>query len=288
MATYAFNGYNTWNNASYVLSPTSVYCSVLIPNGRITSAGTYPVIVTGLHPFWGGRNSTNASMSLGPYSTALFGLPVGSSGTQIGVGISAPFNGQQYVTFAMGWATGGINFGRQSGVGGISVVVSSTGSTWATSTIGGYFDYVYAPAPPSTPVLTQSGGGNMTATFSASGDNGGTGYTGYVLQYATNPSMSGATTIASSGTSNLTLSPGSQYWFRAASRNGVTDYYGVYSAWSGISTITLQSGGKRFDAATSAFVAANAHYYNLATGQWVNSNNVKRYDAASAAWVTAN
>ncbi len=289
MAGYAFNGVNTWNNASYFLDPGNISCPILIPAGNnFASDGSYPVYITALHPFWSGRGAArSASASLGSFATAGFTLGAGSSGTQQALGIGAPFRGgAQYQILALG-ANGATNFGRQSGVGGITVSLSS-GANWASSSIGGYFDYGWAPAQPSTPVIVDNGGGSVTVSFSGSGDTGQFAITGWYLEYSLSPSFaSGNTTIASSGTSTLTLTPGATYYFRAAGSNICTDYWGIYGGWSGVSAWTVQSGGKRYDAPTSAFVTAVAKRFDTTSSAWVSVNTVKRYDAATSTWVVA-
>lgn len=247
--TYAFNGQNTYDNSSFEAGAGTVSCPIYIPTGRQLANGAVPLQIVDVHPFWSGRGAArNAHLEIGPYGTGTFALPAGSSGTQLGLGLVG-YYGAGYQTLAM-TADGPHNFGRKAGVSGINISDSSGG--WANSTIGGYFSYNVAPAAPSVPTVALTPGGKAHVTFSGSGDTGGTGITGWLLQYATNSSFSGATTVASSGTSDLSLTPGVQYWFRAAGRNAVSDAYGSSGPWGPVATaIMLGSGGKIKTGATT-------------------------------------
>ncbi len=259
--TYAFNGYNTFNNSSFETGAGSISCPISVPNGRPDSSGIREILITALHPFFSGRGAPcNAQASIGGQSTAVFALPAGSSGSQQTLGITAYFLGAGVQTLTLSYA-GPINFGRQAGVSGIDISEVPDAGGWSDSTIGGYFEYCVAATAPTITSVTPGPGGAVDVQVITSGDYGGLLTTGAVLQYATNSSFSGAGTIGvpSGGLCHLNLTPGVTYWFRAASRNQLTDHYGRYGAWSAVKSATMQSSsGGRIKTSATAFTPITA------------------------------
>lgn len=140
-------------------------------------------------------------------------------------------------------------FGRNTGNG--ATVFDAQGGSWPGGLCGSLAWAQVATAPAMLDAVP-TGPGKMRVTFTGAGvDNGGSAITGWWLQYANNPSFAGATLIASSGTSDITgLTPGVRYYFRAATRNGVSDAYGRASQFSAAISELAVGGGRRYSGAS--------------------------------------
>jgi hypothetical protein len=237
--------------------------SYAMPTGNVDSRGLYPIWI---HEVAAGYISGNGTAAIDYRGVVTGGnyLFSSSGGT---------------FRFMIIVNAGSINFGRNT-ANGLTTRNNNNGTTWGGG-ITGAFNWSTAPAAPTMIAATPGPGGQMTVTFSGSGDTGGQPITGWVLQYATNAAFTtGVVTVASSGTSVLSLTPGVQYWFRAAGRNVVTDNLGagVYGGWAAAITAKTLAGGSIYD--SGAWVPANGQIYDA--GAWVPSTG-QIYDAG--AWV---
>jgi len=251
MTAYAFNGYNTYDVVSYQLSGGYLRELLNIPAGRTAASGGQPCAVTSLHPFWSGRYGSRAGSycQLGGFGTEGFTLADGGGGVaQQNLTIFAPFGGAGVVPLEMHYG-GAINFGRKTNVP-YSITVDGTSSSWASSSIGGYFDWGSVPSAPQMVSATPGAGGSVEVRFSGSGvdaGGGGLSITGWKLQYADNPSFNAAITVdgPSSGIATFNLTSGKTYWFRASGRNRLADYWGTTGPWSASISATMLTGGPR-------------------------------------------
>lgn len=234
MPTFAFNGENTWNLAGYVLDGGNIECAIAIPaGGYVANNGQNLVLITGLHPFWSARGSAcSASAQVGSQGTVGFTLPVGTSGTQLGLGLSAIFDAPTTQVLQLNFS-GAINFGHIAH-SGVNIAGNYSESN---STIGGYFDYAYVPGPCNIgAMVVTSTSGQLNMNFGGPSDNGGSGILNYRVQYATNSAFTtgvGNITTASGSQPVTGLTPGTTYWFRVAANNGVTNAIGVQGPWTG-------------------------------------------------------
>lgn len=139
-----------------------------------------------------------------------------------------------------------MNFGRNTGNG--ATTIDAAGGSW-TGGLCGWLAWAQTATAPMMVSAAPSGPGKILVSFTGQYvDNGGSGITGWWLQYANNPGFAGATLIGSSGTSEISgLTPGVRYYFRAATRNGVSDMYGRASEFSSAISAMAIGGGRRFD-----------------------------------------
>jgi hypothetical protein len=251
---------NTSGHTSYPSSFVYTY-GYSFPAGTIDSAGGRLVRFDGVNvEYASGASGIYGAIRIGA-TNYLTGSVISSSGGACGL--------------VCGYSSGTLYFGRRVAAGG-TVVDAGDGSTWGGMLCGG-LNWSTVPPAPTMLGATPGPGGQMTVQFSGNG-NGGSAITGWVLQYATNSSFSGATTIASTGTSVLTLAPGTQYWFRSAGRNSLSDAYSRYGPWSSAITATTLAGGLIFTGSTwdsaypmvfdgSAWVPATGLVYDGAAWQ---------------------
>jgi hypothetical protein len=122
---------------------------------------------------------------------------------------------------------------------------NSTATTLQTNRgLTGSYQYFYAPAAPTGLSLSSEQPTSVTLNWSAPADKGDTTITGYRVEYSVNSNFSGAQVIDinfaigstppdAQSRSITGLALDRTYYFRVASKNGVTDEAGSYSVWSG-------------------------------------------------------
>lgn len=144
------------------------------------------------------------------------------------------------------------------------------------------------PSAPGIGEITRVGR-NVTIPVTTSSSNGGAAITSYTVQYSANDGSTwnvnnDAQVINGATGANVTftnLSPALTYKFRALATNSIGS-----SAWTTSGSFFLPAGGKRYDTATSQFIATNtAKRYDAATSQWKDINTAKRYNSATSSWV---
>ena len=210
-----------------------------LPQGRAMANGSTNAAITALFGYVGGHyNARTISLQLGPALTGLFTVPAQSSNVGTGYHAVGPWlvNGGTTRFSANGPQPGGLYFGH--GGGGQTV---GPGGYVRPGTLGGAYSWIEAPAAPTMLTAVPGENGTVQVRFTSSPDTGGAAITGWVLQYATNPSFTNASDVNGlSGVVDLTLTPGTQYWFRAAGRNWVTDASGTYGPWASPIAATTQ------------------------------------------------
>lgn len=179
------------------------------------------------------------------------------SGINVSGGLVIPSGSSSDVQVAHGMGMRSIGDGRmmRAGYGQVSTgrfnIGARAGGTiynpygnFTDRALTGYVNYHQCPAAPAMQTPELQPGGRVTIRFSGSGDTGDRPITGWWLQYATNAGFTDAVGLSSSGTSVLDLTPGQQYWFRAAGVNDVVSPYSETGVWSNVVTATMLSGGK--------------------------------------------
>jgi len=166
-----------------------------------------------------------------------------------------------------------------SAVNGVGTATQST----ATSVT-----LINVPNAPTLGTITRIGR-NVTIPVQTSSGNGGAAITSYRVEYSANNGSTwnvsnDAQVISGAVGANVTfsnLSPALTYKFRALATNSIGN-----SAWAESGSFFLPAGGKRYNTATSQFIATNtAKRYDAATSQWKDINTAKRYNSATSSWV---
>lgn len=104
-----------------------------------------------------------------------------------------------------------------------------------------------APSAIDTPTLS-AGPGQLIIDFAGPADNGDSAIIDYVIQYGTDPTFASTTTATTTNGHNVyTVTPGQLYYARIYSRNAVTNAAGAWSVPSGVGSVRVGIGGKRFD-----------------------------------------
>ncbi len=144
------------------------------------------------------------------------------------------------------------------------------------------------PSAPGLGTITRVGR-SVTVPVQTSSSNGGATITSYTVQYSEDNGSNwnqnnDAQTISGATGANVTfsnLTPALTYKFRALATNSIGS-----SSWTTSASFFLPAGGKRYNSATSQFIATNtAKRYDGATSQWKDINTAKRYSSATNSWV---
>lgn len=242
MPSGVINGVGIPSSAAGWTGGTNVHAVMGIPDGRPCANGLRPVAVLTVGVYASGRGAARtAVVSVGGGNSGQFPLGAGGSAAYGVYGINgAYFPGTQQTTLSID-TDGAFYYGRAS-VPGVDLYEGGS-VAYSGSALPGYFSYAEAPAAPTMLSATPLPGGRVEVQFTA-GDDGGAPATGYILQYASRADFADAIGIPSTGTSVLQLQPGIRYYFRACTRNQVTDAYGTYSQWATPISAVMRSGGK--------------------------------------------
>lgn len=229
MPTIAWGGdpdnTNGWisDNGNFVFTD-----GIAMPTARLDSTGGRPIYV----------GSIGTDYLLNGYTA------INYLGNVIGGNIHFGQSGGVFRHMCVKNAGDRMYFGRNTANG--AATMDAQGGSWGGG-LCGYMNWAQVATAPSMVSAVPIGPGRMRVTFTGNGvDNGGSAITGWWLQYSRNSNFSAATTINSDGSTDISgLIPGVRYYFRAATRNGVSDIYGRASQFSGAISAVAIGGGRR-------------------------------------------
>lgn len=143
--------------------------------------------------------------------------------------------------FVIGYSSGTLNFGRNTGIGG-TVYDAADGLPFGAGIMPGSLQYYEVPSAPTSTTFVQNSVTEATLSWTAPASNGGRTITGYRIMYATNASYTGATTldVGVMTSRKLTgLTPGLQYWSKVAAINSVASGAGTSSVYSASKSVVI-------------------------------------------------
>lgn len=205
---------------------------ISLPRGREMLNGSRACFVTHVRGFVAGRGtSRNYRLRLGDNYTDTYSI--GSAGSAVNTGwkpLQDPLRAEGGSARFHEYFSGSAYFGRANDGNGFD----SYGTRFGT--LGGGYLYIQAPmAPHFVGVSTKGESGVLYTDFRAPEDDGGSGVPIYRLEWSPSPTFSGGSASMSTSTGQVEIGglvPGTRYYFRAASRNFVTDSLGTTSTWS--------------------------------------------------------
>lgn len=230
MPSYDFGSYGSGSRYTDV-SP--VYSDgIPMPGGRVCSDGIPRAGVTGVLVYSGGRyGGVGFQVTLGPSTSQYYSL--GEVPTAVAIGpLPMPLflvNGGS-VRLSMYFSGGRIMFGG----GGLGAIYNGNGSYWA-GTLPGRIYYILPPEAPTISVTPSEDGTSVYIVTTGVGDHGEAAISGWAYQRADNAAftVNVVTVVSAVPITMAGLGVGQQYFYRAASRNQLTDAAGVAGgAWS--------------------------------------------------------
>lgn len=286
------NGSGAPANTSSWTGWQNLRCTLDLPTGVKADNGNYPVWITAVRPYMGGRGGSEtvrAQIGVAYSATKTFAANDGGA-LQANMAINAyysnsPAGSTATLTFD---SYGDVYYGWNAKSG--KTISSDGGTEKSSATLTGAIEYVTVPTAPRSLTVGTVTETSVNLTWTLPSDTGGNYSDGdvfYEVHKSTSSTMSSPKVdTTTNGVKSYTatgLTPGTKYYFAVFARQNVTEQFNTKSVKSNVVNATPVSGiaGKRQSGST--FLALTTAKRMTGSSSSVNLTISKRYTGTS--WV---